>query len=126
MRNRGFEEILLEAVDEALSSLGDSAKQVIYFYLEKTYKIKKQDIPHKIEEFADAIEKIFGLGAKFLEILIMKRLYEKVGGVFDYNQENLVFTEYVATTRQSFLKKKRVDSTQGSEKQSLPALMIDT
>ena len=117
MHNRGFEKLLLEAVDEGLSSLGDSSKQMIYFYLEKTFKIKKRDIPYKIEEFADAIEKIFGLGAKFLEILIMKRLYEKVGHVFKYNQEqeDLIFTEYVAAARQSLLKKKKQDGVQRKE-----------
>lgn len=95
--NRGFEKLLLEAVDEGLSSLGDSPKQMIYFYLEKTFKIKKIDIPSRIDEFADAIEKIFGHGAKHLEIQIMKRLYEKVGHNFEYfpEKDDLLFTEYI-------------------------------
>jgi len=88
---------MLEAVDEALSSLGDSSKEAIYFYLENTFDISRQDIPYKIEEFANAIEKVFGLGAKFLEIQIMKRFYEKVGPVFKYfpEGEDLTFTEYM-------------------------------
>jgi hypothetical protein len=55
----------------------------------------------KIDEFANAIEKIFGLAAKFLEIQIMKHLYEKVGHVFKYfpEQNDLVFTEYVTAAR---------------------------
>lgn len=107
MRNHSFEKLLLEAVDEGLSSLGDSSKEVVYFHLSKSFNINKLDIPYKIEEFADAIEKIFGLGAKFLEILIMKRLYEKAGQPFEYNQEQeaLVFAEYVAAIKQGFLKK---------------------
>jgi len=97
---------LLGAVDEGLSSLGDSAKHAIYFHLKNTFNINRRDIPFKIEEFADALEKIFGLGAKPIEILIMKRLYEKVGGVVEYPEHaSLVFTEYVAAARQSFLKK---------------------
>ena len=107
MRNRSFEKLLLEAVDEWLSSLGDSSKRAIYFHLGNTFKINRRDIPYKIEEFAEAIEKIFGLGAKFIEISIMKCLYEKVGSVFEYpEQEDLVFTEYVAAVKQSFLKEK--------------------
>lgn len=96
--NRSFEKLLLEAVDEALFSLGNSSKQAIYFYLEKSFDINKQDIPYKIEEFAKAIEKIFGLGAKFLEIQIMKRLYEKLGPFFKFfpDQNDLIFAEYVA------------------------------
>jgi len=101
LHNRSFEKLLLEALDETLSSLGDSSKEAIYFHLEKTFSINKQDIPYKIEEFANAIEKIFGSGARLLEIKIMKRLYEKVGPVFKYfpERDDLVFTEYVAAAR---------------------------
>jgi nucleoside-diphosphate-sugar epimerase len=108
LSKRSFEKLLLETVDEGLSSLGDSAKHAIYFHLENTFNISKRNIPYKIEEFADALEKIFGLGAKPIEILIMQRLYEKVGGVVQYpEQKDLVFAEYVAAARQSFLKKKK-------------------
>jgi hypothetical protein len=102
-RDHGFENLLLEAVDEGLSSLGDSPKQAIYFYLEKTFKIKKPDIPNKIEEFANALEKIFGHGAKLLEIQIMKRLYEKFGHAFEYfsEKDDLRFVEYMEAARLS-------------------------
>ncbi len=96
-QNRDFKKLLLEAVDETLSSLGDSSKQSIYFHLEKSFTIKKHDIPNKVEEFTDAIEKIFGNGAKTLEIQIIKHLYEKVGHDFKYFPEKseLLFTDYV-------------------------------
>jgi len=95
----------LEAVDEGLSSLGDSAKQAVYFHLEETFDINKRDIPSKIEEFAFAIEKIFGLGAKPIEVLIMQRLYDKVGGIVEYSEhKDLVFTEYIRAARQRFFR----------------------
>jgi hypothetical protein len=101
-----FNRLLLEAVDEGLSMLGESSKQAIYFHLEKRFDIKKQEIPNKIEVFANAIEKIFGLGASFLEILIMKRLYVKLGRGFKfYGSEDFTFTEYVAAARRSFVEK---------------------
>jgi len=105
LSKHSFEKLLLEAIDEGLSSLGDSAKHAIYFHLKNNYGINRRDIPSKIEEFVDAIEKIFGLGAKILEILIMKQLYQKIGHVVEHDQEleNLVFTEYVATVRHTFL-----------------------
>ncbi|GAH09178.1 unnamed protein product, partial [marine sediment metagenome] len=56
----GFEEVLLEAIDEGLSMLGESGKQAIYLHLGKSLKMNRQDIPYRIEEFADAIEKLFG------------------------------------------------------------------
>jgi len=107
LSKRDFEKLLLEAVDEALCSLGESAKQAIYFHLEKSFNIKRQEIPNKIVAFSEAIEKILGLGANFVEILIMKRLYEKIGGVFEWHEStNFAFTEYVAVAKQSFLEKK--------------------
>lgn len=99
-----FDRLLLEAVDEALSSIGESSKLAIYFHLEKGFNIKKQEIPRKISEFAAAIEKIFGLGASFLEILIMKSLYRKVNKKVQLARpEDFEFTTYIATSRESFL-----------------------
>jgi hypothetical protein len=95
--NRSFGELLLEAVDEVLSSLGDSPRQAIYYYLKEVFNLSKQDIPHRIDDFSRAIEEIFGSGARFLEIEIMKRLYEKVGHSFKYSpeQNDLFFIDYV-------------------------------
>ncbi len=101
--NPRFRKLLLEAVDEALSSLGDSVKQAIYFHLEKTFEIKKQEIPDRIEEFTKAIEEIFGLGAKLLEIRIMESFYEKDGHMFKYfpEKDELLFPEYMKAARLS-------------------------
>lgn len=98
--NSGFDELFLEAVDEALASLGGSCKQAIYFNLEETFKIKKHEIPFKVEEFVNAIEAIFGLGAKLIEIQIMKCLHKRLGD-FRYlpDEEELTFTEYVTAAK---------------------------
>jgi hypothetical protein len=96
-----FEEVLLEAIDEGLSLLGESSKYAIYFHLEKAFKMNRLDIPYRIEDFTDALEKLFGAGAKILEIHIMKCLYKKVGYNFKHypKQKNLTFTEYIAAVR---------------------------
>jgi len=109
LAKKAFEKLLLEAVDDALASLGDSARQAIYFHLEDKFKIAKNDIPRRLQDFVDGLEKIFGLGARFIEILIMKNLYEKIGQPLEWNQNReLVFVEYVAVARQSFSKRKEV------------------
>ncbi len=74
-----FNKILLEAIDEALSSLGESVKTSIYFHLEETFNIKRREIPLRINDFSNALERIFGIGARHLEILFMKNLYAKIG-----------------------------------------------
>ena len=102
MSKSRFDKLLLEAVDEGLSSLGESSKQAIYFHLAKSFNVKRNAIPLEIEEFAEAIERIFGLGANFLEVLIMKRLHEKIGVVFDWNEsKKFVFAEYVMAAKRN-------------------------
>ena len=108
-RHKTFEKIFLEALDEGLSCLGESSKQAIYFHLEKRFGIKKVEIPFRVDDFADALEKIFGPGAKLIEIQIIKTLHRKIGAPlkWDKRQQNIVFTEYVAVARRSFEWKKQ-------------------
>jgi hypothetical protein len=96
-----FEEVLLEAIDEGLSLLGESSKHAVYFHLEKAFKMNRLDIPYRIEDFTDAMEKLFGAGAKILEIHIMKCLFKKVGYNFKHypKQKNLTFMEYIAAVK---------------------------
>lgn len=109
-KEKSFDEILIKAVDEALASLGESARQSIYFHLQDKFRITKKDIPNRLEEFAEGLEKIFGLGAHFIEILIMKNLFEKTGQPLEWNEsKELVFTDYVKVAKESFLKGKEAE-----------------
>jgi len=107
-KTMSFEELLLESVDEGLSSLGETCKQAIYFHLEKEFKLNKRDIAFRIKDFAEAIENIFGVGAKVLEIRIMKNLFKNMEYPFLYfpNQEYLEFTKYLESAR---VNKNRLD-----------------
>jgi hypothetical protein len=44
-KTKSFDEILAEAVDEGLKTLGESGKHMIFFYLEKTSPLKKMKFP---------------------------------------------------------------------------------
>ncbi len=100
-----FDRILTEAVDNAFSSLGNSAKQAIYFHLKDKFKITKSDIPNRLKDFDEGLEKIFGSGARFLEILIMKNLHERVGQPLEWDEDKeLAFIDYVNAAKHSYEK----------------------
>jgi hypothetical protein len=98
MTSNNFNRILLSAVEESLSSLGDSSKQAILFHLESSFKLKKENIPSNLNEFADALEGIFGPGAPYLEKLITKSLHQKLGLKFE-DQECGNFVACVANAK---------------------------
>jgi hypothetical protein len=92
-----LEELFLESIDECLSSIGEECKKSIYFQLEIEYKLNKREIPFRIKDFSEAIENIFGLGAKILEIRMLKTLFKKIGHISPQFccWENLDFTQYI-------------------------------
>jgi len=107
-----FNKILLAAIDEALSSLGESVKTSIYFHLEETFNIKRWEIPLRINDFSNALEKILGIGARHLEILFMKNLHAKIGVTCEWPAfkwpmckwiiPEVTFQEYVGLMKQNF------------------------
>ena len=99
-----FEECLLAAIDETFNSIGEGCKQTIYYHLEKKYKLPKKDIPCRIEDFSEAIERIFSLGEKVLKIRIMNNFYRKNELPFPYlfNKESLDFINYIESAKSVF------------------------
>jgi hypothetical protein len=74
-----FDKTLISAIEEGLCPLGESSKQAIFFHLEKSFDIKKENIPTKLREFKEALEGIFGPGAQIIEKSITKCLQNKLG-----------------------------------------------
>ena len=102
MSQNNLNEIILAAVEDGLSSLGDSPKQAIIFHLETSFNIKKEQIPENLTEFTKALEKIFGPGASYLEKLIVKNLSEKLGLELE-NLENTDFLDSVESLKKRLL-----------------------
>jgi hypothetical protein len=102
-----FDKLLANAIDEALNSLGESVKQSIYFHIENNFKLTRDEIPENLVEFQGGLEKIFGAGAQYIEILIMKNLHKKIGRPLKLENKQLEFIEYVDAAKEGFLKKTR-------------------
>ena len=107
-----FDEYLSEAIDEVLTSLGEPVKNTLYFQLENSFNIPKEEIPTQIDQFTDIIHKIFGLGASRLEIKFMKILHSKtkVNGELADSElvqskwivDDMSFTECVQNLRKNY------------------------
>ena len=100
-----FDKLLVKVIDESLNSLGESVKQSIYFHLEHNFSVARNEIPAKLVEFQGGLEKVFGTGARFIEILIMKNLHSKIGLSRLMEKKQFEFVEYVGVAKESFLKK---------------------
>jgi hypothetical protein len=108
-----FDTLLIEAIDEVITSLGEPVKNTLYFQLDNDFKIDKETIPEHINEFSDIIHKIFGLGASRIEVKSLKILYSKIRRnnqwpEFEYSipkwiELDLSFEEYVNNVRNKFL-----------------------
>ncbi len=111
-RSQKFDGFLIEAIDEALISLGEPVKNTLYFQLENSFGIPKNEIPKRIDDFIVIIHKIFGLGASRLEIRFMKNLHAKINVTVEFAHyesplskwiiEDVSFIEYVQRMRESY------------------------
>jgi len=77
MKSQNYE-IILEAIDEGLSIMGDRSKEIVYFFVEEEYGLKKEDIPKNLQKFHEALYNIFGFGAFVIERSIMRFLEKKL------------------------------------------------
>jgi hypothetical protein len=94
-KTREFDKLLVSAIDDALNSLGKSVKQSIYFHIENNFKLTR------------GLEKIFGAGAQYIEILIMKNLHTKIGRPLKLKNRQLEFIEYVDAAKEGYMEKTR-------------------
>jgi len=115
LRREQFNEHLIEAIDETLTSLGELVKNAVYLNLESNFGISKEDIPWKIGDFSSILHKLFGLGASRLEVKFMKNLNDKIQADIRWPQYqwplskwavmDLSFEEYVFKIREDFIQK---------------------
>jgi hypothetical protein len=119
--SKEFDKLLLEAIDEALSSLGESIKPMIYFHLEQRFNIRRDEIPARIDDLSNALEHIFGFGAQQLEILFMKHLYAKIAVVWEWNSAKWIVPE---VTFQEYVRelKRNLEASQNQEE---PEIFLD-
>lgn len=84
--------LILEVIEKGLDALGTSPKQAIWIFLEKDFNVNRDELPENIKNFHEGLQKIFGLGYKFLDTLFCHYLQDATGKKFP---KNLTFVECV-------------------------------
>ena len=71
----GLDQKIVNCIDNGLQVLGESAKYALYQYIEKNFRLKKDEIPQHPEVFKQAITSILGEEvSKLMEELIIQRM----------------------------------------------------
>jgi len=63
--------------------LGESVRGATYYHVERTFRIRREEIPRRLEEFHEALQGMLGEGVTVVEKLIAKDLYAKLGLHFE-------------------------------------------
>jgi hypothetical protein len=74
---RDFEDLLRQAINETLSSLGEEAQHAIYENLERA-NVQRSEIPYNIEALARCLNETLGQDARIIEANLVKRLFENI------------------------------------------------
>lgn len=98
-----FKKSLLRAVQEGLLALGESPREVIYYYLETKFQLKREDIPEEAEQFDRALTGIFGSGAELIERYIVEDLYQRLRLNFE-EKKDFGFVDYVNQAQLSLIR----------------------
>lgn len=98
-----FNNILLKAVDEAFETFGASVKKALYFHLERAFSVERETICKNPSEFSDGLERIFGLGAKIIEKLIIENVCNKTGCRLRIDPQKCSFVENLEKIKEKFI-----------------------
>lgn len=82
---------VIDCIDKSLETFGESVKQAIYWRLEVEYRLRRKDIVSKPDVFSLNLSKIFGVGTKTVEHVIIERL-RKTFGIRDLMVQDLTGT----------------------------------
>ena len=94
-----FEKSLIKTIDVQLKQVfGETGTSVIYNYLQSALSLQQEDIPKKLEVFAEGLDRFLSSGARVVEKVILDCLYSDFGQEFQF-KEGYTFVDYVNVLR---------------------------
>jgi hypothetical protein len=97
------DDLLLETIGDILKQVfGENAAKTILRHMKKSSSLKWEEIPGRIEVFAESLQKILGQGAFIIEDLILETLYPKLEFEFEW-KKGYRFSDYIEELRKKCL-----------------------
>ena len=104
MGDAEFEKSLLKTIDLQIRQIfGESGMSVIYNYLQSALSLRHEDIPRRLEVFAEGLDKFLSSGARVVEKVILDDLYSDYGHEFQFKQ-GYNFVDYINELRTTITK----------------------
>ncbi len=98
---REFGQLLLEAIDDGLSVLGEEPRSAFYQFLATMHSLPREDIPKRVEEFSNGLKKALGGAYPVVQRIILRKLFQKLGSSF-HESPGLELVDYVSEAKQRF------------------------
>jgi hypothetical protein len=74
-----FNQLLLQVIDDVLTSIGNSTKNIIYLCLSNRKGISREQIPQRINDFHETLESVLGeKGVMLIEERILELLEARI------------------------------------------------
>ncbi len=106
-RENKFEKSLMKTIDLQLKQVfGETGTLVIYGYLQCALSLQQDEIPKKLETFAEGLDKFLSSGAKVVEKVILDSLYSDFGQDFQF-KEGYSFVDYVNELKKAIKRSSR-------------------
>ena len=106
VKNKEFDEILLQVIEQSFAQIGRSMGKVVYHYLERDFSVSRKRIPMNTRTFSACLKAIFGEGTQVLiEMLIVEKLYAEIDTRLQ-TREDYNFSDYVKKARKIYITKK--------------------
>ena len=89
----------MKTIDRQLKQIfGKTGTSVIYNYMQNALFLHQEEIPKKLEIFAEGLDKFLSSGAKVVEKVILDGLYSDFEQEFQF-KEGYTFVDYVNTLK---------------------------
>jgi hypothetical protein len=98
-----FRILLLESIDDVIRGvLGDRPLEAMFSCLEKSFNVRHEEIPDRLDDFQTALGKICGTGAPVLTRMIARNLCNKIGGCSYHERSDWNLKMYVENCRRRY------------------------